>query len=459
MQEVLTNKTVEKLKHDLVKEGMVTYDELTHAQEIAEAQNTNLAVAFIKSGLIKEELLLKFIETKLHIPYVNLDDYTLDEKSLGYIDGADARQYRIVPLFKIEDVLTVAMADPMDLFIINTLINSDEIKVEPIICSEGSILKAIDKNYFRHEICEELSLEPSDNIDWREFLNNEKQDEAHLRNIIEAILRQAVLEDVHELFFEHQSFGLNVVFRKDGESQDKGEIPSLLIPLFISKLKTMSKLDPDESELPQLGKLIFKFNEIDYTSSVSAFPTISGERISLKIYSPPKGLVDLNIPFAKMEYVKKVIENKGIMLVCGSGLCGKTHVIYSLLKEIASTNSNTMTIESIVKYDIEDVNQCELNENVGFNLDKAMRFVEFQSPDIVYFEGLNTKSGLEYFISLAMKNKLVITEFLADSMEDLRMRFAFNEFETLKKLITCLVFVHNSNSIEIFTKEELERFI
>lgn len=457
VQEVLTNKTVEKLKHDLVKEGMVTYDELDKAQEIAEAQSTNLAVAFIKSGLIEEELLLKFIESKLHIPYVNLDDYRLDEKSLSFIDGLDARKYRIVPLFKIEDVLTVAMADPMDLFVINNLIKSDELKVEPIICSEGSILKAIDKYYFCKE-SEDINLETSEISDWREFLNNEKQDEAHLKCIIEAILRQAVTEGVHELFFEHQSFGLNVIFRKDGEVQEKGEIPSLLIPLFISKVKSMSKLDPEESELPQLGKLVFKLEEIEYISSVSAFPTISGERIAIKIYSPPKKLGELNIPFEKIEYIKKVIQEQGIMLVCGSGLSGKTHVIYSLLQEVAK-KQNAMTIESIVKYDIDGVNQCEVNENVGFNLDKAMRFIEFQSPDVIYFEGLNTKSGLEYFISLALKNKLVITEFLSDSMADLRQRFSFNEFDTLKKLITCLVFVHNKDSIEIFTQEELERFI
>lgn len=458
MHEVLTNKTIEKLKHDLVKEGMVTYDELIRAQEIAQAQSTNLAAAFISSGLITEEALLKFIETKLHIPYVNLDDYRLDEKSLSFIDGADARRYCVVPLFKIEDVLTVAMADPMDLFVINNLINSEEIKVEPIICSEGSILKAIDKYYFCQE-SDDISIETSEMSDWRECLNNDKQDEAHLKCIIEAILKQAVNEDVHELFFEHQSFGLNVIFRKNGEVQDKGEIPSLLIPLFISKLKSISKLDPEESELPQLGKLIFKFNDVDYISSVSAFPTISGERIAIKIYSPPKDLRELNISFEKMEYVRNAVKEQGIILVCGSGLSGKTHVIYSLLKEVASKSLNTMTIESIVKYDIEDINQCEINENVGFNLEKAMRFIEFQSPDVVYFEGLNTKSGLEYFISLALKKKLVITEFLSDSMTDLRKRFSFNEFDTLKKLITCLVFVHNQDSIEIFTKEELERFI
>lgn len=457
MQEILTNKTIEKLKHDLVKEGLVTYEDLSRSQEIATAQHVNLAQALIKSGILNEEALLRFIESKLHIPYVNLDDYTLDERLLNYINPLDAQKYHVIPLFKIEDVLTVAMSDPMDLFIINTIINYDEIKIEPIICSENSIIKAINKYYYNQETT--ISFDVNEVVDWRDLLNNEKHDEPHLKNIIETILRQAIQEEVHELFFENSTFGLNVIFRRYGEIENKGEIPSLLIPLFIAKIKTMSRLNPNESELPQLGKLVFKFNDIDYTTSVSAFPTINGERIYLKIYKPPKSLEELSLPFDRLTYLREAIRKQGIVLVCGSGLSGKTHVIYSLLKEFSKTSSNVMTIESIVKYDLENINQCEINENVGLNLDKAMRFIEFQSPDVVYFEGLNTKSGLEYFISLAMNNKLVITEFLADGIDDLRRRFSFKEFDIIKKLITCMVFIHNQSSIEVFTKDDLKKFI
>ena len=93
MQEILTNKTIEKLKHDLVKEGLVTYEDLSRSQEIATAQHVNLAQALIKSGILNEEALLRFIESKLHIPYVNLDDYTLDERLLNYINPLDAQKY------------------------------------------------------------------------------------------------------------------------------------------------------------------------------------------------------------------------------------------------------------------------------------------------------------------------------------------------------------------------------
>ncbi len=117
-----------------------------------------------------------------------------------------------------------------------------------------------------------------------------------------------------------------------------------------------------------------------------------------------------------------------------------------------------MTLESIVKYKLKNVYQCELNENVGFNLDRAMRFIEFQSPDIVYFEGISTKEGLDFFTSLTMKNKTLVTEFLADNLDDLRRKFAYSEFQMFKSVIEALVFIHSRNNIEVFDKEALRKY-
>ena len=97
--------------------------------------------------------------------------------------------------------------------------------------------------------------------------------------------------------------------------------------------------------------------------------------------------------------IKNALSVPGIILVCGSSLSGKTHVIYSLLIEVANSVKNIMTIESIAKYNLENVNQCEMNENIGFNLDKALRFIEFQSPDVIYLEGVKTKEAFDYFSS------------------------------------------------------------
>ncbi len=458
--ESLSNKTLEKLKYDLVRDGIVPYETIEKAQELAIAQNINLGQVLINLGVIKEDELLKFLESKLHIPYVNLDDYSLDTKCLELISFNDAKKYKIIPLFKIEDVLTVAMADPLDLFAIEKILEKVELEVEPVISSEKSVMKKIEEYYKTEHTVGQIFIDESQpKFDWRDEIHSENLSEEHIQKIIRSILKQAILENVHELFFEHGINGLGVNFKSNSEVIPKGFVPDLLVSPFIMRLKFLSNLDPQVSEIPQLGKLSFKVDDFSLVASVSAFPIIQGERIAIKIYKPPQRLESLQLDEDKRALLKDAFNTAGIVLVSGANLSGKTHFIYSLLSEIGDSSKNVMTIESLTKYDLPNVNQCELNENIGFNLDKAMRFIEFQEPDVIYFEGIATKEGLDYFSSLVFKDKVLITEFLANNFDDLRKKLAYPDFAMFKSLLSCLVFMHGKNSIEVFDKEALEKYL
>ncbi len=459
METTVTNKTLEKLKYDLVRSGLVAYETIEQAEEIAKAQNINIGQALINSGTLTEEAILKFLEAKLHIPYVNLDDYTLDSKCLKYISFADAKKYRIIPLFKIEDTLTVAMADPLDLFAIDKVVETAECSIEPVVSSETSIRKKIDEYYKEEEAVGEIYTEEGVEYDWRDELHSEDLSDNHIQKIIRAILKQAILEGVHEVTFQREDEGFTVNFKKNGEIQNKGNIPAVLTASFTAKLKNLAKLDASVSEVPQLGKLIFKVDDMEVTASISTFPTIMGERIFLKIYKPPRPLNKIIKTESNLQVIKSALNNPGIIIVCGSPLSGKTHIIYSLLLEAGTKNKNIMTLESIAKYTLKNVHQCELNENVGFNMDKASRFIEFQSPDIIYLEGIKSKESFDYFANLVFDNKTIIMEFLANNMEDLRYKLSFSDFETLKSLISCMIFIHSQDSIEVFTKETVQKYL
>ena len=459
METSVTNKTLEKLKYDLVRAGLVPYETIEQAQEIAFAQNINIGQALINSGVLTEETILKFLEAKLHIPYVNLDDYSIDKNCLKYISINDARKYKIIPLFKIEDTLTVAMADPLDLFAIDKIIETAECSIEPVVSSEISILKKINEYYQDDIIVAEISSSENLKFDWRDELHSEDLSDNHIQKIIRAILKQAILEQVHEVTFQIENEGLAVNFKKNGEILNKGYVPLVLSSALVAKIKTLADLDAAVSEVPQLGKLNFKVDEINVVASVSTFPTIMGERIFLKIYKPPKSLNQIIKSESSLNLIKSALKNPGIIIVCGSQLSGKTHIIYSLLLEAASKNKNIMTLESIVKYNLKDVHQCELNENVGFNMNKASRFIEFQSPDIIYLEGIKTKDSFDYFSSLVFEDKTIIMEFLANNMEDLRYKLSFSDFETLKSIISCLIFIHSHDSIEVFSKETVQKYL
>ncbi|CDE60396.1 type II secretion system protein E [Fusobacterium sp. CAG:439] len=459
METSVTNKTLEKLKYDLVRAGLVPYETIEQAEEIANAQNINIGQALINSGAITEDAILKFLEAKLHIPYVNLDDYTLDPKCLKYISISDAKKYRIIPLFKIEETLTVAMADPLDLFAIDKIIETAECSIEPVISSEASIRKKIDEYYKSDITVGEIFTRGGIEYDWRDKLHSEDLSDNHIQKIIRAILKQAILEGVHEVTFQREDSGFGVNFKKNGEILNKGNIPSVLTASFVAKLKNLAELDASVSEVPQLGKLSFKVDDMSVIASISTFPTIMGERIFLKIYKPPKPLNNIIKSENNLNVIKSALSNPGIIIVCGSPLSGKTHIIYSLLLEAADKNKNIMTLESIAKYNLQNVHQCELNENVGFNMDKASRFIEFQSPDIIYLEGIKSKESFDYFANLVFDNKTIIMEFLANNMEDLRYKLSFSDFETLKSLISCMIFIHSQDSIEVFTRETVQKYL
>ena len=357
--ETISNKTLEKLKYDLVRDGLVEYDILDKAQSLASAENINIGKVLISSGIIEEKTLLKFLEKKLHIPSVNLEDYSLDEKCLKYISFADARRYNVIPLFKIEDVLTVAMADPLDLFAIDKIMESAECSIEPVIASQESISSKIEAYYNTSGTVDKIYTDLYDaGFDWKDELHSEDLSEEHIQKIIRAILKQAIIEDVHELYFEQSDEGLNLIFKKQNNYENKGAIPYILVTSIVSKLKTLSNLDPSVSEVPQLGKLCFNVDGIMLVASISAFPTIIGERIALKIYKPPKQLSELIKDEKQKQLLNKCIDKAGIILVCGAQLSGKTHVIYSLLNEATHLRKNIMTIESITKYDLKGFNQC-----------------------------------------------------------------------------------------------------
>ena len=459
--ETITNKTLEKLKYELVRDGIVAYETLEKAEELANVQRINIGQALINSGILTEDTLLKFLESKLHIPYVNLEDYTPDPKCFRFVSFPDARRYKIIPLFKIEDVLTVAMSDPLDLFAIDKIIETAECSIEPVISSESSIIKKIDEYYKVADTVDNIILddEEAESFDWTEELHKEEAGEEHIQHVIRAILKQAIIEDVHELNFEQVDEGLKVVFKENGEIADKGTIPAILNSAFVSKLKTLSNLDASVCEIPQLGKLCFKVDNTMLIASVSSFQTIMGVRICLKIYKPPQKL-DKIIPDEKSRsIISHAVQNPGIILVCGSPLSGKTHIIYSLLLEAATKKQNIMTIESIAKYELPGVNQCELNENIGFNMDKALRFIEFQSPDTIYLEGIKTRDAFEFLSELYYNDKVILTEFMANNMTDLRQKLAFDDFQTFKTLISCLIFIHSKDSIEVFDKTTLQKYL
>lgn len=448
MQEYFSNKTIEKLKYDLVREKLLSFEDLTSAEELSQTKNLHIGQILIQENFIKEEVLLKFLENNLHIPYVNLENYSLDKNCLEFISADDAKKHKIIPLFRIEDVLTIAMADPLNLFVLNSLVKSVNCKIEPVICSERLISEVVEKFYSIKDT-EENKITEKNEFDWRDELNSGIVNEFQAEKVINAIVFQAISEEAYEIILENTIEGKFVKFKKDSKLIERGAIPVLLTPLFNLKLKSISGLDPTKTEIPQLGKFNFAFGEEKIVSIISTFPTTKGERILIKLYKSPETIKELSLNEKDRRAIEEALNEPGIILIAGPNLSGKSFIAYSLLNSLNKANKNIMTIESIAKYDLIDINQCELNEKVGFNFDKAVRFINFQSPDVVYIEEFLSNEDVKYLSLLSDTGKTVITEILSVNQEELINKLNSEGFKEFKRNINCLIFVENKDRIQI----------
>ncbi|MFA6989507.1 MAG: ATPase, T2SS/T4P/T4SS family [Candidatus Gastranaerophilaceae bacterium] len=405
MQTLITNKTLEKLKYDLVRENLISYDDLSKAEAFARENSTHIGYVLVNNNFIKEKTLLEFIEQKLHIPYVNLDDYSLDSRCLTYVSEENARKYKLIAIFKIEDILTIAMADPMDLFVINSIVDELEIKVEPVICSERSIINAINTYYIP------VKSESTNPFDWKAGLLNENSDEEQLKKVINNILFASIEEKTHTITFQRDCKGLVIDFNKE----EKGVVPELLIPKFVVSLKSLSNLDESIVDLPQLGKYCFELNNKIFTAIISTFPTIKGERISIKLFEPPLPLEEFIKTPSEFDKIIKIASSPGFIAICGVESKDTNPFVYSFLSKLSSLNKNIITLESKVKYELNGVNQTEVNEDTVFSVKDALKHIKFQDPEVIYIENLLYGKNIEF---LQNSGKTIITEIQAANKEE-----------------------------------------
>lgn len=440
--EPVTNKTIERLKYGLVREGFLSYDDLMCAEEAAKINKMNLAQILIGQEFITEEALLRFIEAKLHVPYVNLDDYTLDVECLKFISAEDAKKHRIIPLFKIEDVLTVAMADPLDLFIINELIKSINLKIEPIICSERNILEGISKHYSLN--AGETSDATLKVLNWEDCLNSEKQDQEQANIIIRSILEQAFYEKAQEIYFEPVFNGLAVQFKIDKTVHARGTIPILLMSTCIFTLKISAGLNAHVSEIPQLGRLYLAGDKVTLNASVATFPTSKGERVTVRVYSSPKPIDDM-LSSEEADILRFRLESPGVFFVFGSDEAFNISAVYSMLAEPVLRDKKIFTIESILKYEMNGVVQSELNEKVGFDISKAVKHIDMQSPDVVYIEEVFSNEAMEYVCYLASKGKIAIVQTCSCNLDRIKSKASVLGID-LQKVVSCCIEVSGSSA-------------
>jgi len=406
----------------LVREKLISLQQLRQAQEEQRKTGANLGYALAKLGYISDGEITSFLSTQYRVPAVNLDEYDLDPDVTKLVSRDVSDKHKIIPLSRTGSTLVVAMADPTNLHAIDDIKFLTGLNVEPVVASETGITAAIERAYSigpsYDEVLSEFAEEEVDftvDSDDVNVLELEKAAEgAPVVRLVNAILLNAIKKGASDIHVEPYEKALRVRYRIDGVLMEEMQPPLKLKNALSSRLKIMSSLDIAERRLPQDGRIKLKMGkgrEMDFR--VSVLPTIWGEKIVLRLLDKS----NLQLDMAKLGFDPKPLEDFmwaihqpwGMVLVTGPTGSGKTTTLYSALSDLNKVGVNISTAEDPVEYNLPGINQVQMHDEIGLNFAMSLRSFLRQDPDIIMVGEIRDFETAEIAVKAALTGHMVLS--------------------------------------------------
>lgn len=448
-----------KLGQILVNSNIISEEQLKQALNLQKKEGGRLGTNLIKLGFITEENLATFLSKQYGVPSINLSDHKIDPSVIKLVPYEMARKYLIIPIARVGATLTIAMADPSNVFAIDDVKFMTGYNVEVVVSSESSIINAINtyyskgadsltptkgtsqmiqaKDYTLSEDEAESSttitidetptvdvdefdkivgnaLETIDVVEEREDSEVIKEVEAPIVKLVNGIFINAIKAGASDIHIEPYENSLRVRYRIDGVMHTTMTLPTKIKNALTSRIKIMSKLDIAERRLPQDGRIKLKLGrkrEIDFR--VSTLPTLFGEKTVLRILDKSNLQIDLTkLGFEKKQlndFMDAIEKPYGMVLVTGPTGSGKTTTLYSALNHLNKPGINIMTAEDPVEYNFMGINQVQVREEIGLTFASALRSFLRQDPDIIMVGEIRDFETAEIAVKAALTGHLVLS--------------------------------------------------
>jgi type IV pilus assembly protein PilB len=414
----------------LVKEKIITPEQLEQANKVQKEQTCRLGSALVKLGFLTDEDVTNFLSRQYGVPAINLSYFEIDPAVVKLIPFETAKRYQILPLSRVGASLTIAMVDPTNVFAMDDIKFMTGFNIEPVVASESSILAGIDKAYggTKEENLETVMQSMSEMGDSDVELQSEEQqmelaelekaaDEAPVVKLVNVVLGDAVKRGASDIHIEPYEKEFRVRFRIDGILQSIMSPPLKLKDAITSRLKIMAKLDISEKRLPQDGRIMLKMNvggrkkQLDFR--VSTLPTLWGEKIVLRLLDKENLRLDMTkLGFeaeSLVKFEKAILKPYGMVLVTGPTGSGKTNTLYSAISRLNQPDTNIMTAEDPVEFQLGGVNQVQMKEQIGLNFAAALRSFLRQDPNIILVGEIRDFETAEIAIKAALTGHLVLS--------------------------------------------------
>ncbi|BDU50197.1 type II secretion system ATPase GspE [Haliovirga abyssi] len=412
-------KKKKRLGDALVETGVISGEQLQIALEEHKKSGEKLGEAIVRLGFCTKDQMIETLSTQMGFPFIRLERQVIDPKVIQLISEDMARRYKLIPIFKTNNRLNLAMADPLDYFAIDEIEFQTGFEVVPSIAVEDDVLEAIDKYYSSGREKTKLSEFKYDKNSTNKKVESgkiditEEGDDSPAVELVNVVLKQAIEDKASDIHIEPEEDELRIRFRIDGILHEVMKTPKNLESSVMTRLKIMSKLDIAEKRIPQDGRIELKYKEKDIDVRISTLPTVNGEKIVMRILDKSNVMINLeNLGFEKenLEKFRKLIRKPhGIILVTGPTGSGKTSTLYGALNEINTLDKNIITLEDPVEYQLKIINQVQVKSDVGLTFASGLRSILRQDPDVIMVGEIRDKETAEIAIESAMTGHLVFS--------------------------------------------------
>jgi type IV pilus assembly protein PilB len=419
-----------KLGEMLLKAGLITQDRLQEALEAQKKNGGKLGYNLVKLGYVKEDEITQLLSEQYGVPSINLRHFEIDESVITLIPSEVAQKYLVLPVNRTGATLTIAMADPTNVFAMDDIRFMTGYTVEPVVASEIAIREAIEKYYGSthalelKKVMDEMAEAEAEAL---ELMEDEEEldtpqleaatEEAPVVRLVNIILTDSIKKIASDIHIEPYEKDFRVRFRIDGVLYEIMHPPLKLKDAITSRLKIMAKLDISEKRLPQDGRIKIKMKlqgktkEMDYR--VSVLPTLFGEKIVLRLLDKDNLVLDMTRlgfePESLLKFERSILKPYGMVLVTGPTGSGKTNTLYSSIARVNTPETNILTAEDPVEFNLHGINQVQMKEQIGLNFATALRSFLRQDPNIILVGEVRDFETAEVAVKAALTGHLVLS--------------------------------------------------
>ncbi|HUK32472.1 MAG TPA: type IV-A pilus assembly ATPase PilB [Vicinamibacterales bacterium] len=438
----------------LLKEKKITPDQLQQALAAQKANGGKLGYNLVKMGFVKDEEITALLSKQYGVPSINLAQFQIDPAVVKLVPPETAQKYQIIPLSRSGASLTIAMTDPTNVFAMDDIKFMTGYNVEPVVASETAIIEAVQKYYplkagakgaagkpgaagaggstagmsaldMASKGLEEMqALADSGDVEVLEELQEisaealaKEGEAAPVVRLVNVVLMSAIQKGASDIHIEPYEKELRIRYRIDGILYNIMNPPMKFRDAISSRVKIMAKLDIAEKRLPQDGRIKIRFSdngqqkEIDFR--VSVLPTLFGEKIVMRLLDKDKLMLDMTRLGFEEESLTKfeaaILRPWGMVLVTGPTGSGKTNTLYSSISKVNTPETNIMTAEDPVEFNLVGVNQVQIRENIGLNFAAALRSFLRQDPNIILVGEIRDFETAEIAVKAALTGHLVLS--------------------------------------------------